>query len=201
MVRSVQDAAFMGRRAAIPPRRGYRLIETAIGTCGIAWSEQGVTRLQLAERDSRATERGLRRDSEIAAQPPPEVERLVVQLQRYCAGEPVAFESALLDLGGVSAFHRRIYDAARCIGWGHTVTYGELARLAGSPEAARAVGQALGRNPIPIIIPCHRILASGGKIGGFSAFGGARTKERLLALEGVAPGSEAPLLPGLLPTR
>jgi methylated-DNA-[protein]-cysteine S-methyltransferase len=201
MARSVQDAASRGRRAAIPPRRGYRLIETAIGTCGIAWSEQGVTRLQLPERDTRATETGLRRDTEIAAQPPPEVERLVVQLQRYCAGEPVAFESALLDLGGVSAFHRRIYDAARCIGWGHTVTYGELARLAGSPEAARAVGQALGRNPIPIIIPCHRILASGGKIGGFSAFGGARTKERLLALEGVAPGSEAPLLPALLPTR
>lgn len=201
MARSVQGAASAGRRAAIPPGRGYRLVETAIGTCGIAWSEHGVTRVQLPERDTRATETRLRRDTETAARPPPEIERLVVQLQRYCAGEPVEFESAPLDLGGVSAFHRRIYGAARRIGWGRTVTYGELARLAGSPDAARAVGQALGRNPIPIIVPCHRILASGGKIGGFSAFGGARTKERLLALEGVAPGSEAPLLPGLLPAR
>jgi methylated-DNA-[protein]-cysteine S-methyltransferase len=160
-----------------------------------------VTRLQLPERDARATETRLRRNAEAAARSPPEVERLVVELQRYCASEPVGFGSAALDLGGVSAFYRRIYDAARRIGWGSTVTYGELARLAGCPDAARAVGQALGRNPIPIIIPCHRILARGGKIGGFSAFGGARTKERLLSLEGVALGSEAPLLPGLLSAR
>jgi methylated-DNA-[protein]-cysteine S-methyltransferase len=83
--------------------------------------------------------------------------------------------------------------------WGQTATYGELARQVGSPGAARAVGQAMGHNPVPIIIPCHRVLAAGRKIGGFSAYGGAVTKERLLALEGVHLGDGTPLLPGLLP--
>ncbi len=102
----------------------------------------------------------------------------------------------MLDLTGVSDFHRQIYEKARGIGWGETSTYGALARQAGFPDAARAVGQAMGRNPIPIIIPCHRVLASGRKVGGFSAFGGADTKQRLLALEGVELGE--PMLPGLL---
>jgi methylated-DNA-[protein]-cysteine S-methyltransferase len=80
--------------------------------------------------------------------------------------------------------------------WGETNTYCALALRAGFPDAARAIGQAMGRNPVPIIVPCHRVLASGGKVGGFSAFGGAETKTRLLALEGVQ--LEEPLLPGLL---
>ena len=105
----------------------------------------------------------------------------------------------MLDLTGVGDFHRRIYDLTRDVGWGETITYGELARRVGAPGAARAVGQAMGRNPIPIIIPCHRVLASGGKVGGFSAFGGAVTKTRLLALEGVHLDKGTPLLPGLLP--
>ena len=99
-----------------------------------------------------------------------------------------------LDLEGRNAFSRTIYDLLRTVGWGQTTTYGELARRAGRrPEAARAVGQAMGSNRIPVIIPCHRVLASGQKIGGFSAPGGTLTKERLLALEGVVP--DAPLLP------
>src|SRR4029453_16269598 len=97
--------------------------------------------------------------------------------------------------------HRKIYDAARLLDWGQTATDGELARQAGSPGAARAVGQAMGHNPVPIIIPCHRVLASGRKIGGFSAFGGALTKAHLLALEGVHLESGTPMLPGVLPAR
>ena len=111
-------------------------------------------------------------------------------------GRRVDFSQLELDLAGVSDFHRAIYDAARRIGWGETVTYGELAEQVGSPGAARAVGQAMGRNPIPVIIPCHRVLASGRKIGGFSAPGGAVTKTRLLALEGVHLDKGTPLLPG-----
>jgi methylated-DNA-[protein]-cysteine S-methyltransferase len=122
-------------------------------------------------------------------------------VERYLSGARVDFSPLALDLAGVGGFHRRIYEAACRIGWGETTTYGELARQVGSPGAARAVGQAMGRNPIPLIIPCHRVLASGHRIGGFSAFGGAVTKTRLLALEGVHLGDGTPPIPGLLPAR
>ncbi|HWB45794.1 MAG TPA: methylated-DNA--[protein]-cysteine S-methyltransferase [Hyphomicrobiaceae bacterium] len=202
MARSIVAHSTPRDRAAPPLWRGYRLIETAIGICGIAWSERGLTRLQLPEADPESTERRLRAGSETRAKPPRDIEHVVTALQRYCAGERIGFESVPLDLESVSPFYRRIYDQARRIAWGHTLTYGELGRLAGYPDAARAVGQAMGRNRIPIIVPCHRVLASGGKIGGFSAFGGPRTKERLLALEGIALGrGGGPLLPGLLSAR
>ena len=180
------------------------LLETRLGTIGIAWSMAGVTRLQLPERDRAATERRLRvrrgASSASAAGVPDGVGRVIEDIERYASGEPVDFAEAALDLSGVGAFHRTVYDLARRVAWGQTATYGELARQAGAPGAARAVGQAMGRNPVPIIIPCHRVLASGGKIGGFSAFGGALAKERLLALEGVHLAG-TPLLPGLLPAK
>jgi len=180
------------------------LFDTAIGPCGVAWTGRGLTRVQLPEADRSATLRRLHRGSvrPAAGVPPPEVEQAIGRIKSYLAGEKVDFAGVALDLTGVGAFHRKVYDAARRIGWGRTATYGELARHAGSPAAARAVGQALGRNPIPIIVPCHRILAAGGKVGGFSAFGGASTKQRLLALEGVHLGTgDLPLLSGLLPAR
>ena len=179
----------------------YCLFDTAVGAIGVAWSPRGLTRLQLPESTRGATERRLRGRSADsgAGEPPPQIRQAMAAVGKYLAGKRVDFSPLVLDLGGVSDFHRQIYDAARRIGWGETVTYGELARQAGSPGAARAVGQAMGRNPIPIIIPCHRVLASGRKIGGFSAFGGATTKTRLLALEGVHLGDGTPLLPGLLP--
>ena len=177
----------------------YVLFDTAIGRCGIAWSARGLTRLQLPERDADATERRLqaRASRAHADAAPPWIQQAVDEVRRYMGGEPVTFASAVLDFGETGAFDRGVYDAARALPWGRTVTYGELARRAGVPEMARAVGHALGRNPIPIIIPCHRILASGDKLGGFSAFGGTATKERLLALEGVSIGADRPLLPGV----
>jgi methylated-DNA-[protein]-cysteine S-methyltransferase len=179
----------------------YHLFGTRLGACGIAWSEGGVTRVQLPERAPTATERRLRARSANtgASVPPALVREAIAMLECYFAGERVDFASVALDLGGVGPFHRKIYDLARSLDWGQTASYGDLARQAGSPGAARAVGQAMGHNPVPIIIPCHRVLASGRRIGGFSAFGGALTKERLLALEGVHLGSGTPLLPGLLP--
>jgi methylated-DNA-[protein]-cysteine S-methyltransferase len=174
-----------------------------MGACGIAWSERGITRLQLPERTEAATERRLMArsaDSGLGVPPAP-IQEAIAMLERYFAGERIDFAPVALDLRGVGPFHRKIYDATRALGWGQTASYGDLAREAGSPGAARAVGQAMGHNPVPIIIPCHRVLAAGRRIGGFSAFGGAVTKERLLALEGVHLGSGTPLLPGLLPAR
>jgi methylated-DNA-[protein]-cysteine S-methyltransferase len=186
-------------RTRTPCREHYCLFETAIGPCGVAWSERGLTRLQLPESDRSATEKRLRANSPSAGaeDPPPRIKQVISEVQRYLAGRKVDFSAIAVDLTDASPFHRKIYEAARSVGWGHTASYGDLARQVGSPTAARAVGQALGRNPIPIVIPCHRVLASGHRIGGFSAFGGTSAKERLLALEGVSVGGDAPRLPGM----
>ena len=181
------------RRQFAPARPGlYCLFNTAIGHCGVAWSQRGVTHVQLPEADRGATERRLRNGTGATApgKPPPGVGEAIDKIRRYLAGDTIDFAPVALDLTGVGPFRRKVYEAARRIGWGRTTTYGELAWQAGAPGAARAVGQALGRNPVPIVVPCHRVLASGGKVGGFSAFGGAATKERLLALEGVQLGTD-----------
>jgi methylated-DNA-[protein]-cysteine S-methyltransferase len=172
------------------------LFETAIGACGIAWTTRGVAQLQLPEKDRAATERRLqkRAPEAVPSVPPPAIADAIREIQLYATGVRTDFASVPLDLEGLNVFSRTIYDLLRAVGWGQTTTYGELARRAGGgPETARAVGQAMGSNRIPVIIPCHRVLASGQKIGGFSAPGGTLTKERLLALEGVVP--DAPLLP------
>jgi methylated-DNA-[protein]-cysteine S-methyltransferase len=176
----------------------YCVFDTALGPVGLVWSGRGVMRLQLPEGDRRATERRLCASASgvAEAEPDTDIAGVVASLQRYMAGERIDFSRVKLDLTGIGAFHRSIYASTRAVGWGETTTYGALAKQAGSPEAARAVGQAMGRNPVPIIVPCHRVLASGGKIGGFSAFGGAVAKARLLAMEGVQPGGGTPRLPG-----
>ena len=175
--------------------RFHSLFETAIGTCGVAWSTRGIVGLQLPESNDAATEKRLsaKAQGSVPGVLPEAVEKAIADVRHYLAGNQVDFAPLTLDLDGIETFNRMIYGLLRAIGWGRTTTYGELARRAGSPEAARAVGQAMGSNPIPIIIPCHRVLAKGHRIGGFSAYGGTMTKERLLALEGVGP--DAPLLP------
>jgi methylated-DNA-[protein]-cysteine S-methyltransferase len=127
------------------------------------------------------------------------VQSLIEDIQRYLAGERIDFSAVAVDLAGIDPFRRRLYEAMRTIGFGRTTTYGELARMIGliEPQAAQEVGQAMGRNPVPIVIPCHRVLAAGKKLGGFSAHGGSATKARLLALEGVHLDRGAPRLPGL----
>jgi len=181
----------------------YHLFDTAIGTCGIAWSDKGMTRLQLPELDRTATDKRMRaRVPEAEAQEPtPQMRETVADITAYLEGERIDFADVALDLKGTSPFDRSVYEAAREIRWGETVSYGELATRIGAPGDAREVGQALARNPVAIIIPCHRILAKGGKLGGFSAFGGTFTKEQLLSLEGIDLQGDAPLLPGLLPPR
>jgi methylated-DNA-[protein]-cysteine S-methyltransferase len=184
--------------ANAPTRMHYRLFDTPIGPCGIAWSERGLARLQLPESDRSATEQRLKKAGGSAStQAPIEIDETIAELQRYFSGRRTDFSAVTLDLTGIAAFEQQVYAAARLLRWGETASYGELAGRIGRPQAARAVGRALGQNPLPIIIPCHRILAKGHRIGGFSAYGGGLTKERLLGLEGVRIESQ-PLLPGLV---
>jgi len=166
----------------------YLIFETPGGFCGIAWNDVGITRFQLPTRSADSTEKLLLRRLPEAERgtPSPEVREAVDVVKRYFAGEEVDFSKVKLDLEGQDEFFRRIYAAARRIGWGHTTTYGAIAReLGAGPEAARDVGQAMAKNPVALIIPCHRVLAAGGKIGGFSAPGGSTSKARMLELEGV----------------
>jgi methylated-DNA-[protein]-cysteine S-methyltransferase len=183
--------------AALRCREHYCLFDTAIGACGVAWSERGVTRLQFPQADRSATAQRLGRSGRLEAPPPPAISQVIADVQRYLAGGHVDFSSVRLDLADVGPFEQKIYEATRSVGWGETATYGALARQAGAPDAARAVGRAMSRNPVVIIIPCHRILASGNRMGGFSAFGGTAVKERLLSLEGVGVEGSGPRLPGL----
>ncbi len=166
----------------------YHVFETAGGFCGIAWSGAGITRFQLPTRSAAATERLLLRKVPGAEQgtPTPEVAAAVAAVQRYFTGEATDFSRFKLDLGDQDAFFEQVYAAARQVGWGRTTTYGALAKeLGAGPEAARDVGLAMAKNPVALIIPCHRVLAAGGKIGGFSAPGGSAAKLRMLELEGV----------------
>jgi methylated-DNA-[protein]-cysteine S-methyltransferase len=171
------------------------VFETAAGFCGLAWSAAGITRFQLPGAGAAATERLLRRRAPGAepGAPAPEVVEAVDAVRRYFAGEEVSFSRFALDLGDQDRFFERVYAAARRVGWGETTTYGALAReLGAGPEAARDVGRAMARNPVALIIPGHRVLAAGGRLGGFSAPGGAAAKLRMLELEGVRLASPAP---------
>jgi methylated-DNA-[protein]-cysteine S-methyltransferase len=179
----------------------HHLFDTTLGLCGVAWNARGLAGVQLPEKDRTTTARRLatKSGSSGEAEPPPHVVAAIESIRKYLAGEKVDFSAIAVDLDGIDDFRRKIYAALRGIGFGRTTTYGELARAIGIAEweGARDVGDAMGRNPIPIVIPCHRVLAAGGRLGGFSAYGGTSTKKKLLALEGVQLGDAPPRLPGL----
>ncbi|MBM3528134.1 MAG: methylated-DNA--[protein]-cysteine S-methyltransferase [Alphaproteobacteria bacterium] len=186
---------------AAPGNIRHCLFDTAFGPCGVAWSARGLVALQLPERDRTETERRLaaKASSNGAGDPPPAIAASIAQVRDYLSGTRADFSPAPVDLAGIDAFRGKVYAALRGVDFGHTVTYGELARQAGVSdwEGARDVGDAMARNPLPVVIPCHRVLAANGKLGGFSAHGGTATKLKLLALEGVHFDSGAPRLPGL----
>jgi methylated-DNA-[protein]-cysteine S-methyltransferase len=177
----------------------YVIFATAAGFCGIAWNANGIARFTLPVSRADAAERLLRRKMPEAqpGEPPAAIAAALEAAQRYFAGEPADFSGFALDLQEQQDFFAEIYAALRRVGWGETTTYGALAKALGAgPEAARDVGVAMAKNPVPLIIPCHRVLAAGGKLGGFSAPGGSATKLRMLQLEGVQMGSEpAPAQP------
>lgn len=166
--------------------RSFTLFASPIGTCGIGWSEAGIVAFQLPARSAAATRALLLRtmgEAE-AAPPPPAIADAIRRILALFAGAQDDLHDVPVDLAGMSAFDRSVYREARKIPPGHTMTYGALAARIGAPGAARAVGAALGRNPVAVIVPCHRVLAAGGKAGGFSAPGGVATKRRLLEMEG-----------------
>lgn len=171
------------------------LFETSLGVCGIAWSARGVVGLKLPDADPARTRERLRQRHRCGfdAPVPASVQRAIGGVQRLLHGERVDLRDVPLDLGAVPERHRDVYALAREIPAGSTVTYGEIAVRLGDPLLARTVGQALARNPIAIIVPCHRVLAAGGRSGGFSAAGGVQTKLRLLAIEGARPAGPADL--------
>ncbi|WP_274426630.1 methylated-DNA--[protein]-cysteine S-methyltransferase [Chelativorans sp. YIM 93263] len=164
----------------------HHVFETAFGFCGIVWSERGVCRFMLPVDAPAPAEEELtkRRSASSAATPSGEIAKTVAAVVRYFEGEREDFAQTPVDLDGTPPFHQAIYRAARRLAYGETTTYGALATEAGFPKSAQETGVALGRNPIPLIIPCHRILAAGGKLGGFSAPGGTATKQKMLGLEG-----------------
>ena len=172
----------------------YRLVSTAAGPVGYVCSPRGLVGVRIGH----ARQGRLR--AAIVAQWPGRIREdarllpeLAAGLRAYFDGRPVSFDGIELDDSLGTAFQRRVWRACARVRWGQTITYGELARLVGSPGAARAVGSALGRNPRPIIVPCHRVLAADGRLGGFSAPGGCDLKRKLLALEGHA-GTSSGLL-------
>lgn len=165
---------------------GFALFDSPIGRCGIAWGARGIAAVQLPDGPETATRtRLLRRAPEASEQPmPDEVRRAVDQILSLLRGEISELGVIPLDMEQVPPFHRRVYETARSIAPGQTLSYGDLAARLGQPGAARAVGQALGKNPFALVVPCHRVLAAGGKPGGFSANGGVVTKLKMLAIEG-----------------
>jgi methylated-DNA-[protein]-cysteine S-methyltransferase len=163
----------------------FALFETSIGSCAIAWNARAIVGVQLPEGSAQATRARLRRrlPEAVEAVPAAHARQAIDGIVALLAGTPVDLGDIALDETAVGPFERRVYAIARTIPAGSTLTYGEIAARIDDPGAARAVGRALGSNPFAIIVPCHRVLAAGGRIGGFSAGGGAATKRRILAIE------------------
>jgi methylated-DNA-[protein]-cysteine S-methyltransferase len=185
----------------------FALFDTPVGPCGIAWGEHAIAGVALPQADATRTRTRLLRRLPAAreALPPPAVQKVIAAIVALLHGEPIDLSWVALDMDTIPAFDRRVYKIARTIPAGATRTYGQIAEQltltlprsretqASGQGLAREVGQALGRNPFPIIVPCHRVLAAGGKAGGFSARGGIATKLRLLSIER-ARTSDAPTL-------
>jgi methylated-DNA-[protein]-cysteine S-methyltransferase len=176
-----------------PP--AFALFESPIGDCAVVWGERGLIGVYLPEADPQATRSRIRRrfPDAIETPPPPDVQQAVDAIGELLHGADNDLRSVRIDMSRLPEFNQQVYALARAIPPGRTRTYGELAAELGDPLLARAVGQALGANPFPIVVPCHRVMAAGGKSGGFSAPGGLVTKLKLLEIEGAALGGS----PGL----
>jgi methylated-DNA-[protein]-cysteine S-methyltransferase len=173
----------------------YTLFETAIGWAGVAWGERGLVGVHLPEREAESTRRGFlkRFPDAVEGEPPPAIGEVIARIRTLLVGEKIDFAEAPLDLARVPEFNARVYAIARAIPPGETLTYGEIAAKLGDKLLARDVGAALGQNPWPIVVPCHRVTAAGGKPGGFSARGGVNTKLKLLAIEGAKAAAQPSL--------
>ena len=173
----------------------FAIFETSLGWAAVGWTPAGLAAVRLPQtrRDSVLAALKRRLPDACEAEPPPPVAAVVADVCRLLAGGRPNFADARLDLDGTPEFNARVYAIARSIPPGETLTYGEVAERLGDRRLAREVGQALSQNPWPIVVPCHRVTAAGGKLGGFSAPGGAATKLKLLAIEGAAAAAQADL--------
>jgi len=166
--------------------QSFAIFDTPIGACGVMWGERGIVGVQLPMGNEEKTRNRIhQRYGDIREEKPTaEVQHAIDEMIELLAGKPNDLRDITLDLDDVPAFNRGVYDIARAIPPGQTMTYGEIAKKLGGVELSREVGQALGHNPCPIVVPCHRVLAAGNKPGGFSANGGVHTKLKMLAIEG-----------------
>lgn len=168
----------------------FAIFETAIGPGGVAWREQGIIGIQLPEPDAASIRARLTRRfpdaHEVTSEDdfPADIAEAIRSMQALLDGKPADLSAIRLDMRRVPEFEQRVYAIARGVAPGQTLTYGQIASQLGDRLLARDVGQALARNPFPIVVPCHRVLAAGGKLGGFSAAGGVGAKQRLLEIEG-----------------
>lgn len=168
---------------------GWQIFPTAMGECGIAWCEQGVTRFLLPDTafaDMQTVLQECTGTSQSTSKPPMWIRELVKQIRLHCKGERQDFSAVPVHIAHATDFMLAVYASAQQIPAGSVLGYAELAKAMGRPGAARAVGSALGKNPVPLIVPCHRVVAAAGKPGGFTSPGGLATKKMLLACEGVA---------------
>ena len=167
------------------PAAGFALFDTAVGDCAVSWNPFGLTGVWLPDTSSDRLRARLRRRHPRSQEVVPHgaVAAAVAAMTRLLLGERLDLLEVQLDESSLGPFDRSVYAAARAIAPGRVVTYAMLAARVGGMACARAVGQSLGRNPFPIVVPCHRIVAANGHLGGFSAPGGAATKRRLLEIE------------------
>ena len=180
---------------APPNTPSFTVFETPIGPCGLVWNARGISGLRLPEGTAEKTRARMRQrlPGILESVPPPEIQRTIDRILALLRGGSVDLSDIPLDLEAAPDFHRKVYEVARTIPPGQTMTYGEIARRLGVPNESREVGQALGRNPVAIIVPCHRVLGADGKMGGFSATGGVATKRRILEIEGASAIGAGPL--------
>lgn len=173
----------------------FTLFDTALGPCGIVWTSRGIAGVNLPEGDHRKTRaRLLKRFPEAEETlPSAEIQKVIDDMIALIAGGKIDFTHVALDHAPLPEFSKRIYEIVRAIPIGHTLTYGDIAKKLGDVSLAREVGQAMGRNPTPVIVPCHRVVAASGRAGGFSAPGGVDTKMKLLSIER-RHGDHAPTL-------
>jgi methylated-DNA-[protein]-cysteine S-methyltransferase len=172
------------------PDTNFAIFETAIGSCGIVWNARGLTGVQLPKKDEAATRARVRQryPSAVEAAPSPSVQEAIDGIVALLCGEPRDLTGVAIDNSRTPEFNAKVYAVTRQVPPGKTITYGEIAAQLGDKLLARDVGTALGENPCPLVMPCHRVLAANGKPGGFSAAGGVVTKLKLLSIEGAQPG-------------
>lgn len=172
------------------PEQNLAIFDTAIGPCAIVWAERGLLGVQIPEADAATTKARMMKRFPAAREtaPPSHIENVIDGMRALLRGERRDLKDVLIDDDGVPEFNKRVYAIVRKVPPGQTMTYGEIAERLGDKQLSRAVGQAMGENRCPIVMPCHRVLAASGKTGGFSAPGGVATKLKLLTIEGAQPG-------------